>query len=85
MCIKKAAGSGIRIEKNSRFRIRKKWLWIPSPAYLFRRKLAELQSAGLDTLNISLDTLIPDKFEFISRRPKAAHGKEGHTAYTLPW
>lgn len=32
------------------------------------RKLPQLKEAGLDLLNISLDTLIPAKFEFITRR-----------------
>ena len=32
------------------------------------RKLSALREAGLDTLNISLDTLVEAKFEFISRR-----------------
>ncbi|XP_064602274.1 molybdenum cofactor biosynthesis protein 1-like [Liolophura sinensis] len=32
------------------------------------RKLPVLKEAGLDQLNISLDTLIPAKFEFITRR-----------------
>eukprot|EP00918_Siedleckia_nematoides_P035931 GHVU01078124.1.p1 GENE.GHVU01078124.1~~GHVU01078124.1.p1 ORF type:complete len:405 (+),score=46.03 GHVU01078124.1:25-1239(+) len=32
------------------------------------RKLPSLQKAGLDHLNISLDTLVPAKFEFITRR-----------------
>ncbi len=32
------------------------------------RKLPALLSAGLDALNISLDTLVPQKFEFVSRR-----------------
>ena len=32
------------------------------------RRLAALQAAGLDALNISLDTLVPAKFELISRR-----------------
>ncbi|XP_064623444.1 molybdenum cofactor biosynthesis protein 1-like [Lineus longissimus] len=32
------------------------------------RKLPKLQEAGLTHLNISLDTLIPAKFEFITRR-----------------
>jgi len=39
------------------------------------RRLPELQAAGLDALNISLDTLVPDKFQFISRRPRAGHAK----------
>ena len=33
-----------------------------------KRKLADLEKAGLNNLNISLDTLVPAKFEFISRR-----------------
>ena len=33
-----------------------------------KRKLPALQAAGLNLLNISLDTLISDKFEFITRR-----------------
>lgn len=32
------------------------------------KKLPALKEAGLDFLNISLDTLIPAKFEFITRR-----------------
>lgn len=32
------------------------------------RKLPALKEAGLDLLNISLDTLVPAKFEFITRR-----------------
>lgn len=32
------------------------------------RKLPQLKSHGLDSLNISIDTLIPAKFEFITRR-----------------
>jgi len=39
------------------------------------RRLPELVSAGLDALNISLDTLVPQKFEFVSRRPKKTHEK----------
>ena len=42
---------------------------------VFRKRLVELKGAGLDLLNVSLDTLIPDKFQFVSRRPKAAHAK----------
>lgn len=36
-------------------------------------KLPDLLEAGLDALNISLDTLKRRKFEFISRRPSAVH------------
>ena len=32
------------------------------------RKLVQLKEAGLSSLNVSLDTLVPQKFEFISRR-----------------
>lgn len=32
------------------------------------RKLPLLKDAGLNLLNISLDTLVPQKFEFITRR-----------------
>ena len=32
------------------------------------RKLPELKEAGLNLLNISLDTLVQKKFEFITRR-----------------
>ena len=32
------------------------------------RRLPALKAAGLDALNISLDTLVPAKFELISRR-----------------
>ncbi|XP_073230346.1 molybdenum cofactor biosynthesis protein 1-like isoform X2 [Porites lutea] len=32
------------------------------------RKLPQLKDAGLNLLNISLDTLVPQKFEFITRR-----------------
>jgi GTP 3',8-cyclase len=34
-----------------------------------RRKLKDLKEAGLDQLNISLDTLDPHKFELMTRRP----------------
>jgi cyclic pyranopterin phosphate synthase len=36
---------------------------------LLSRKLDRLQSAGLDLINISLDTLRPDRFEVMTRRP----------------
>lgn len=39
------------------------------------RKLPALKDAGLDAINLSLDTLKAEKFEFISRRPKAGHSK----------
>lgn len=37
------------------------------------RKLPQLQRAGLDQLNISLDTLVPAKFEFVTRRRGFQH------------
>ena len=40
---------------------------------LSRRKAKRLKEAGLDTANISLDTLEPMKAEFITRRPKEMH------------
>jgi len=33
-----------------------------------RKHLEALRNAGLDMLNVSLDTLVPAKFEFITRR-----------------
>ena len=35
---------------------------------LLTKRLKALQSAGLSHLNVSLDTLIASKFEFITRR-----------------
>ena len=37
--------------------------------------LIYLADAGLDAVNISLDTLHAKKFEFVSRRPAAGHKK----------
>lgn len=37
-------------------------------AITLKSKLPSLHRAGLTHLNISLDTLVPEKFEFISRR-----------------
>ena len=37
---------------------------------LLPRKLERLKEAGLTHLNLSLDSLIPEKNEFITRRPK---------------
>lgn len=36
--------------------------------FLLTRKLSDLHNAGLNQLNVSLDSLIPQKFEFITRR-----------------
>jgi molybdenum cofactor biosynthesis enzyme MoaA len=35
---------------------------------VLKRKLNDLKQAGLDTLNISLDTFIESKFTFLTRR-----------------
>ena len=37
-------------------------------AITLSRKVTDLKAAGLTSVNISLDTLVPQKFEFISRR-----------------
>lgn len=39
------------------------------------KRLPQLLDAGLDAVNISLDTLQAKKFEFVSRRPSAGHKK----------
>ncbi|XP_072032501.1 molybdenum cofactor biosynthesis protein 1-like isoform X2 [Amphiura filiformis] len=41
------------------------------------RKLPKLQAAGLNQLNISLDTLVPQKFEFVTRRKGFSHVMRG--------
>jgi uncharacterized radical SAM superfamily Fe-S cluster-containing enzyme len=43
-------------------------LAMTSNGIVLSRKLARLQAAGLNQLNISLDTLVPAKFEFLTRR-----------------
>ena len=35
-----------------------------------RNRVAALKEAGLSTINISLDTMVPEKFEFITRRTR---------------
>ena len=45
-----------------------KTLAMTTNGLLLSRKLPALKGAGLNMLNISLDTLIPAKFEFITRR-----------------
>ena len=45
-----------------------KQLGITTNGVVLKRHLANLKSAGLTHLNISLDTLIAPKFEFITRR-----------------
>lgn len=45
-----------------------KTLAMTTNGLLLPRKLPALKDAGLNMLNISLDTLVPQKFEFITRR-----------------
>lgn len=45
-----------------------KTLAISTNGITLAKKLPALKAAGLDLINISLDTLIPAKFEFITRR-----------------
>mgnify|MGYP002775715138 FL=1 len=45
-----------------------KTLAMTTNGLVLARKLPQLRAAGLDSLNISLDTLVPAKFEFITRR-----------------
>ena len=45
-----------------------KTLAMTSNGIVLSRKLAGLQAAGLNQLNISLDTLVPAKFELLTRR-----------------
>ena len=35
---------------------------------VLHKKAAQLKAAGLDQVNVSIDTLVPAKFEFITRR-----------------
>ena len=43
-------------------------LALTTNAITLKRKLPQLQEAGLKSINISLDTLEPKKFEFLTRR-----------------
>ncbi len=45
-----------------------KTLAITTNGLLLKRKLPKLQAAGLNLINLSLDTLQPDRFEAITRR-----------------
>ncbi|XP_012936788.1 GTP 3',8-cyclase, mitochondrial isoform X2 [Aplysia californica] len=45
-----------------------KHIGITTNAVTLARRLPDLQAAGLDQINLSLDTLVPAKFEFITRR-----------------
>ncbi|KAK7104533.1 hypothetical protein V1264_019231 [Littorina saxatilis] len=50
-----------------------KHIGITTNGITLARKLADLQAAGMDQVNISLDTLIPAKFEFVTRRRGYKH------------
>ena len=43
--------------------------------YIYNLYNKSIADAGLDAVNISLDTLQEKKFEFVSRRPAAGHKK----------
>lgn len=43
-------------------------LGITTNGLVLSKKLTELKKAGLTHINISLDTLVPEKFEFLARR-----------------
>lgn len=43
-------------------------LALTTNAITLKRKLPQLREAGLKSINISLDTLEPKKFEFLTRR-----------------
>jgi len=44
---------------------------------VLQKKAMQLKDAGLDQLNVSIDTLIPAKFEFITRRKGLGRVLEG--------
>ena len=44
---------------------------------LTAKRALKLKEAGMDTVNISLDTLEPMKAEFITRRPSTFHKERG--------
>ncbi|KAJ7561144.1 hypothetical protein O6H91_03G015800 [Diphasiastrum complanatum] len=53
---------------------------ITTNGLVLARKLPQLKAAGLDQLNISLDTLVPAKFELLTRRK--GHAKVLHSIET---
>ena len=44
------------------------WVGMTTNGVTLSHKVRKLKEAGLSGLNVSLDTLVPQKFEFISRR-----------------
>jgi cyclic pyranopterin phosphate synthase len=55
------------------------WVAMTTNAIALRRKLPALRAAGLGALNISLDTLRPERFEELCRRPSHWHQRVLHT------
>lgn len=45
-----------------------KTIGITTNGLVLKRRAPQLKQAGLDQINVSLDTLVPEKFEFITRR-----------------
>ena len=45
---------------------------LTSNGVTLQRQLCALSEAGLDAMNLSLDTLVPARFETLSRRPASA-------------
>lgn len=58
-------------------------LAITTNAVTLSRSLPQLASAGLSSLNVSLDTLDAARFEVLARRPRAAHARVLSAIHTL--
>lgn len=62
-----------------------KTIGVTTNGIILARLLPQLHKAGLSTIDISLDTLVPAKFEFIVRRKgfhKVMEGIHKSTGYT---
>lgn len=57
-----------------------KTLAITTNGITLARKLPKLKECGVNSVNISLDTLVPEKFEFMTRRK--GHGRVMESIYT---
>lgn len=51
---------------------------------VLKRRAALLKQAGLDHVNISLDTLVPQKFEFVTRRKGNLLSTINHSLHLVP-